>query len=196
MSSLRISVALPVLLFLVGSVADAIPVNIALNKPATASSTWLSNTPDLAVDGDPLTLWSATTYGTQSTPQWLLVDLLGVYPVTHITLFHRDTAPYSSYYYVDYVLKASVNGSDWDALAAGTLYDDPSDFPGDPIDNVDDLWFAPTDMRYVQFEAIGGTHWAHLWEMEVYPVPEPCTSALLLVGVAAVAAFHAARKRR
>ena len=172
---------------LAAQAANALPTNLALNKPATANSVYSPNTPDRAVDGDTSTTWIALGHGSAASPKWLHVDLLGLYDVTRIVLVSRDNAAFSSAYYIEYILETSINDSDWSALATGTLYDDPSDFPGDPIDYFDDLVFPATQMQYLRFTVNGGTHWAHLVEMEAYEsggdvVPEPATLALLGLG--------------
>jgi hypothetical protein len=51
---------------------DAVDVNLALNKPATCSSTDdATRTADKAVDGNTSTRWSSA----YSDPQWIYVDL-------------------------------------------------------------------------------------------------------------------------
>ncbi len=64
-----------------GEVAGG-PVNLALRKPATASSSISGSTPDRAVDGDSDTLWSAGT----GPPGWIQIDLGGVQQVAEIRL--------------------------------------------------------------------------------------------------------------
>ena len=57
--------------------------NLALNKPASASSSETSSlTPNLAVDGNPATRW-ASQY---SDPQWLQIDLGGSYTLNRVVL--------------------------------------------------------------------------------------------------------------
>jgi len=56
--------------------------NIALNKTATASNSLAGNPPDLAVDGDLETHWSAGGHP----PQWIELDLGGTFTVNRINL--------------------------------------------------------------------------------------------------------------
>lgn len=55
-------------------------VNVALNKPATASSSW-SSTPSLAFDGNCGTPWNAGTFS-----GWIQVDLQGTFTINNINL--------------------------------------------------------------------------------------------------------------
>ena len=62
-------------------------VNIALNKPATQSSTWTPSshiyTADRAVDGDENT---ATATADEQHPSWWKVDLQDIYSIEEIEL--------------------------------------------------------------------------------------------------------------
>lgn len=91
---------------------DVIHENIALNKKATASSSYTDyQTPNKAFDGiinqsasgPEQSRWaSARTHD-----QWIQVDLNKVYKVDQIKITWEDA------YGVDYELKGSVNGKDW-----------------------------------------------------------------------------------
>jgi hypothetical protein len=53
------------------------------------------------------------------------------------------------------------------------------------INPIDSIQFEDgLSAQYLRFDVVAGTHWAHLYEIEVYEVPEPCT--LLLLGLGAV----------
>ena len=60
--------------------AWAATINIAPNGVATASSTFNSNTPDKAIDGDVDTHWGADSYPTQ----WMQIDLGGIFSIEEI----------------------------------------------------------------------------------------------------------------
>lgn len=91
---------------------DVIHENVALNKKATASSSYTDyQTPNKAFDGiinqsasgPEQSRWaSARTHD-----QWIQVDLNKVYKVDQIKITWEDA------YGVDYELKGSVNGKDW-----------------------------------------------------------------------------------
>lgn len=187
-----------VLLGLMGTVGSYADTNVALNKPATANH-W-SAPPYGAVDGDIETSWNAGHWATPSNPYWLLVDLEGVYRPDHIVLYGDEATNWSAYYYVDYVLEYSEDNVHWYLIQTGKLYDDPTNYPGDPIDNVDDVPLSgEIAMRYVRVTIVGGTHWAHLAELQVYADPFDVTyegdSLLSTEGNPTVDAYLAATLR-
>ena len=152
-------------------------LNLALNKPATASRSSTidpdnkGGQPFHSVDGDYVTGWNAETHGTLSSPQWVMVDLQSVYSVGSISLWDdtdNTMVGFSNVYY----LYSSLNMTQWDLLGSGTLYDTSAPH--------NEFSFGGKEMRYVKYEVVGGTHYAHLNELEVYEIPEPCT--LLLLG--------------
>ena len=61
------------------SILGAAGTNVALNKPATAGSSYSVYTPGLAVDGDVTTYWNGGGHGYPGSPYWLKVDLQGVF---------------------------------------------------------------------------------------------------------------------
>ncbi len=78
--------------------------NIALLKPATASSSEGSSTPPSAVnDGNLNTRWSSAF----SDPQWIWIDLQEVYDLTGARIYWEASAAKS------YEVQISQNGSDW-----------------------------------------------------------------------------------
>ncbi|XP_046336934.2 uncharacterized protein LOC124118734 [Haliotis rufescens] len=72
------------LLFLQECLCDA---NLALNKPASQSSTYKINNADMAVDGDINTCSHTADY--KSTAIWS-VDLQGYYEIHNITIYNRE----------------------------------------------------------------------------------------------------------
>ncbi|MFQ8706956.1 MAG: discoidin domain-containing protein, partial [Thomasclavelia sp.] len=91
---------------------DVIHENIALNKEATASSSYTDyQTPNKAFDGiinqsasgPEQSRWASA----RNHDQWIQVDLNKVYKVDQIKITWEDA------YGVDYELKGSVNGKDW-----------------------------------------------------------------------------------
>ena len=68
-------------------------------------------------------------------------------------------------YCVDYVLDYSTANENWNLIQTGRLYHDPSEYPGDPIDDIDDVTLSGSGpMRYVRVTMPGATNWAHLFE--------------------------------
>jgi hypothetical protein len=163
-------IGLIIVLLMVG---QSFAANIALNKPATAS-TWIEGFAiGDAVDGDFMTGWNAGRSATIAQPEWLKVDLENIYDVTSITL--KGVQHYDQWAgrYEDYNLYISLDNQDWSKIGNGRLigYNDP----------IDTYQFSQgMEMRYIKFEVVGGTLWSHLYEMEV--VPEPATLSLLALG--------------
>jgi len=172
--------------------AHAVPINVALNKPATATSTYSFYVAGRVVDGDWVTHWSSSS---GAFPQWLEVDLEGVFDPFEITLVMGENPSYGSSYDNHYELQSSLDGSTWDILATGVLEDDPVDFPGDPVAHLDVAVLPGVEsMQYVRYFVTAGGHWAHLAEMEVMvddangsaAIPEPATLSLLALGALAL----------
>jgi titin len=88
-------------------------VNLALNKPATASSTDISSTPSLAVDGNSLTFWRSGFVNSTNAIQWLQVELHPSLPVT----IGRAVVTWSqSYFALQYEFQVSTDGTAWTAV--------------------------------------------------------------------------------
>src|SRR5207248_3224770 len=88
--------------------------NLALNKTATASSTWsASYTAPMAVDGNTTSRWSAASGQTNN--QWLLVDLGATTAYDSVVIkeisFPRVTA---------FKVQSSADGTTFTDLASGT----------------------------------------------------------------------------
>ncbi len=137
--------------------------NLALGRPATASSTEnTGTTANLAVDGNAGTRWSSAF----SDPQWIYVDLGGSYSVTRVVL--RWEAAFGR----SYQIQASNDASTWTTLFSTTTGDG----------GVDDLAVSGTG-RYVRMmgTARGTVYGYSLWELEVYsggtPGPTPTATA-------------------
>ncbi|WP_054027447.1 X2-like carbohydrate binding domain-containing protein [Bacillus sp. FJAT-28004] len=79
-------------------------VNVALNKPVTASSQSLE--PANAVDGNTSTRW-AQQEGIWNTEGWLMVDLQGVYAVKSVTTMFELSSGYK------YKIEYSMDGQSW-----------------------------------------------------------------------------------
>jgi hypothetical protein len=155
--------------------------NVALNKPAWATVDPYGTAPG-AVDGllappvgQPLYPynWNSQVFGTAQNPVTLFVDLQDTYSVNQINLY-ADCRPIEGNF-ISYNLLSSIDQSSWTLINFGDLISTLRPWP-------ERLDFEPVSMRYLQFQVTGGTLWAHLYEIEVYDVPEPLTLSLLGLG--------------
>ena len=83
-------------------------INIAFQKPVTTSSVEDTYTGDLAVDGDYETRWSSLF----EDPQWLTIDLQGVYFIDNISLFWETASALA------YEIEISTDNTNWTTLAS------------------------------------------------------------------------------
>ena len=81
-------------------------INIAFQKPVTTSSVEGAYTGDLAVDGNYDTRWSSLF----EDPQWLTIDLQGVYAVENISLFWETASALA------YKIEISMDNTNWTTL--------------------------------------------------------------------------------
>jgi hypothetical protein len=135
--------------------AAGAPNNVALNKPATASSVETENGqqgtlgPDRATDGNTSTRWASRF----SDPQWISVDLGTPTPVNRVVL--RWEAAYATAYQIQF----SGDGTNWTTAFSTTTGDG----------GVDDITVDAT-ARYVRMHGTQrNTQWGYsLWEFEIY----------------------------
>ena len=134
-------------------------VNLALNRPATASSTNGSFVPANAVDANPSSYWESVN-GTF--PQWFQVDLGSAASVNRVVLrlpsgWETRTQTLS--------IQGSVSGSSFATLSAsaGRVFNPASG-------NAVTLDFPATSARYVRVNVTANTGWsaAQLSQFEVY----------------------------
>lgn len=139
--------------------------NLALNKPASASSSF--NDPKLSVDGDLGTRWS-TAAATDN--EWYKVDLQTVKKINRIDI--KWEGAYAS----EYALQVST-----DNINYTTVYSTNASTGGD-VSHV----FTTTDARYVKILLIKGAlpYPMSFWEFEVYSDPPPVNLALNKVATA------------
>ena len=86
------------------------PRNLALGKPATASSTDSTFPANLSVDGNIYTRWSSVF----SDPQWLQVDLGAIYNINEVIL------NWEAAYGKSFQIQVSNNGSTWTSIYSTT----------------------------------------------------------------------------
>jgi len=128
--------------------------DLAVNRPASASSSLPDAGPERAVDDDDTTRWSSAPVG----PQWLMVDLGQPTMIDHVRLFWGND------YALVYSLETSSDGQSWTDVAR------TSTGTGD----VECLKFTPTSARWVRLlatqPAVAG-HGYSLHSFEVYGPP-------------------------
>jgi hypothetical protein len=167
-------------------------VNLSLNPSTIALADDVYDGTDLygafrAIDGDQGSLWSASGFGSASNSHWLIVDLGSAFNITTITLKGPYTGTYPPNYNNDYILYTSINGADWQVLGAGSLFDSAEGY----INTIDTAGLVA---RYAKYEVVGGLHWAHLNEFQIWgeqtsPVPEPSELLLLCIGMLSVIGY-------
>ena len=130
-------------------------LNLALGKPATASSTESATySAALAVDGDAGTRWASAF----SDPSWIAVDL-----GSSLT-FNRVVLRWEAAFGKSYTIDVSGDGSSWNSV-----YTQPSGLGG-----TEDFTFPSTTARYIRMNGtaratINGAQYGYsLFEFEVY----------------------------
>jgi hypothetical protein len=154
------------------TVASA-PVNLALNKPATASSTTLPYTPDNAVDGSTSTFWVSGKVNKSNPTEWLSVDL-GLPAPT----FDRVVMNWKDIYYAQhYQFQASDDGSVW-----MTVFSTTSGSGG-----IEDVSFARTTARYFRvYMTKNNKSYYLINELEVYSASSSMAMAAAPMNVAQI----------
>ena len=136
------------------SALNVLAGNVALNKPATAGSTYYGYVPALAVDGDTNTYWNGGGHGSPGSQMWLKVDLQETFQLQHVVLL----SPGGSHIYE---LFGSLDDTNWTQLAAGIIVDTLA-----PVK----VNTGGSSFRYLRCDVTGGSDWASLAELEAYPV--------------------------
>ncbi|MET8150164.1 discoidin domain-containing protein, partial [Actinoplanes sp. NPDC005259] len=134
-----------------GGVVQPPAGNLALNKPATASSTEAVAYPaSAAVDGSLTSRWASAF----ADPQWIQVDLGQSYPVNRVKLTWEGA------YGSAYQIQTSANGTTWTTARTVTGGDG----------GVDDNTALAATGRYVRINGTTrATAWGYsLFEFEVY----------------------------
>ncbi len=130
---------------------NAAPINLALLKPTTVSSTENGTTPgSAAVDGNYTTRWSSAF----ADPQWLAVDLGDTYAIDQVKITWEPAMG------KDYTVEISDDGEHWTVMKTITnnaaLVNDHTDVSGEG--------------RYLRIHGTTrGTPWGYsIYELEVY----------------------------
>jgi hypothetical protein len=154
------------------SADDAVPVNLALNKTASASSYLGGNTPALAFDGNSATRWESAF----SDPQWISVDLGSNYSVTGVTLNWETAAG------KDYKIQVSTDNTNWVDAYTKT----------GGIGGVENITFiTAVSVRYVRMYGITRTtgYGYSLWDFEVYSTSNTAPVNLALNKTASASSY-------
>ncbi len=133
--------------------------NVALNKPVQVSEQYSTDVATNAVDGQAWTRWNAGRWTSPEQPAWIQVDLQGTFRVTQIVLRTNNQGEHRGKD-INYQLFAASDGGSWTLVAQGRLIDQV-----DPFHNINMNMAA---IRYLRFNVVGGSHWGHLNEIEVY----------------------------
>jgi hypothetical protein len=172
---------------LLASVADAAPTNLALNKPATASSSYAGNGGYAVAygnDGNAATWWNGGMHAA-----WWQVDLESVFALDQVKVSSGDTPGL----HITFELTASSDGSSWSTIGGNTGSGSDWGFTFD----------TPGLMaRFIRYTTLGdsGSDWATLGELQAIgdvrtppTIPEP--PALLLAAVALAGVGWTMRRR-
>jgi hypothetical protein len=140
---------------IVANFKSLVPVNLALRKPVTVSSTENGYPGHQAVDGVMTTRWSSEF----SDPQWLRIDL------QQTCLLSRIELEWEAAYARRYRIETSLDGSTW------TLLHTRSDGDGG-LDAINVAATVPA-ARYVRIWGLErATQWGYsLWEVRVWGTP-------------------------
>lgn len=161
-------------------------INLALNRPATASSSVSPYTPDRAVNG---TLTQFSRWLCNTVPAWMSVDLGAPYWISRWVvrgMTAATPAPWRTpdYNMSDFKLQVSNDNKTWadiDAVVNNTL-------------NVYDKTFTAVCCRYVRLYVSKGlrtnTQYASLMEFEVYSAPSAYLTNLTASNGALTPAFN------
>lgn len=131
-----------------------VPINLALNKPATALGSQAGHDPSQAVDGDPDTRWCAPDNGNG---YWWQVDLQKPEDLTGCRIYwEQENRPYQ------YIIAGSTDGQSWENLL--------EEFGDGGRPQNDDRKFSAHGVRYVRVTVTAAPpgSWASFFEFEVH----------------------------
>ncbi|MBM4275603.1 MAG: discoidin domain-containing protein [Deltaproteobacteria bacterium] len=157
---------------LIPAVAGAEIVNLApIHGVAIANDSYPGLDPHLAIDANWDSNWAASGNGSEENPYWLRVDLQKRYKVDKIVLVFSHNPDYPGMTNI-YNLYNGNDGTNWNLIQSGTLVD--STDPGVYVTTIP--LFDHQVMQYLKYEVVGGTHWAGIFETEIWGKPNPVNS--------------------
>lgn len=136
--------------------------NLAINKPATVSSTESSSYPGSnAVDGNTATRWSSAF----SDPQWIYIDLGSTYNISRVKI------SWEAAYGKDYTIQTSANTTSWTTIKTVT---------GNTT-LINDLTGLSGSGRYIRIygTARGTVYGYSIYELEIFGTASSTSSNLL-----------------
>ena len=166
--------------------------NVAFGAATKTNSAYPGCGAANAVDGNRDVHWSASGWASPQNPLWLAVDLGQVYNLSHVDLYSHEFGGSYYGYGIDYNLYYSTDSAAWDSDTSWTYIASGGLYTVESLDGYADfINFSGKSVRYLKFEVTGGSHWAHLYELEAYVpqcsgVPEPGVSLLLLTSIGAL----------
>ena len=139
--------------------ANATPAddtNLALNKPALASSADIVGTSNRTVDGNLTTFWRSGTITATAPQAWLRLEL---HPSSQIIIDRVVIRWYQTFFALEYEIQTSDNGANWT-----TIYTNETGTIG-----VKEITFAQTPARFVRLYMKRGNKANYrVTEFEVY----------------------------
>jgi hypothetical protein len=142
------------------------PVNLALNKPVTVSSTQSGYPGSNAVDGNTATRWASAT----TNLAWIYVDLLTNYNITEVDLNWENA------YATSFQIQVSSDTTNWTPIYNTTT----------GTGGIQDLTGLSGTGRYVRmYGTVRATNYGYsLWEFEVFgTVPAPTNQPPVLAAI-------------
>jgi hypothetical protein len=136
-------------------------VNLALNRPVTASGYTQTYVPANAVDGNTSTYWESTD---NDFPQWFQVDLGSATSISRIVMYLPPSSAWNTRTQT-ITIQGSTDGTNYTTLVPSQGYTfNPS------TGNTASITFTATTVRYVKLTFTANTGWpaGQLSELQVY----------------------------
>ncbi len=153
MRSIARTLALVMMTLCGTATVSAGPVNLALGKPASATSSYSIYLPPRANDGDPNTIWNGGNY----TACWQ-VNLQAVYPIDNVVVSSNQWGAGSLS--TTFQVSSSLDNNTWTNIGLPTTGSGSQSFT---------FSAANAPAQYIRFCGLPGTtNWVTLGELEAY----------------------------
>ena len=164
LKTLKLSIVSWILIFTSAS-ASATVINHALTSTATASSSYLANTPNLAADGNTSTLWNSGGH-----TAWINFDLGSAKSISKITglVIQNPSGATEHQIYLDNILSHT-----WSGITTN----------GDLL-----TWLLPTatTVQNIRIQTSSSPSWVAWAEVSIAEVPVPAPLVLMGLGILAI----------